>query len=79
MATSAYTIHKGVQRPIEFKGLHGQYIVYAGALLVADIVLFAVLYLTGLSSYVCLLIVGALGSLGIRQVYRLSHRYGEFG
>ena len=79
MATSAYIIHKGVQRPIEFKGLRGQYIVYAGALLVADIVLFAVLYLIGLNSYVCLGIVGSLGSLGIRQLYRFSHRYGEYG
>ena len=79
MATSAYIIHKGVQRPIEFRGLRGQYIVYAGALLAGDIVLFAVLYLTGINSYVCLMVVGGLGSLGIRQIYRLSHRYGELG
>ena len=79
MATSAYTIHKGVQRPIEFRGLRGQYIVYAGALLAGDIVLFAVLYLSGVNSYACLGIVGGLGGLGIRQIYRLSHRYGTFG
>ncbi|HWK02420.1 MAG TPA: DUF4133 domain-containing protein [Puia sp.] len=79
MATSAYIINKGVQRPIEFKGLRGQYILYAGALLVGDIVGFAVLYLLGMNSYLCLVIVAGLGSLGIRQIYRLSRRYGEFG
>lgn len=79
MATSAYIIHKGVQRPIEFKGLRGQYIVYAGALLAGDIVLFALLYLGGVNSHACLGIVGGLGAVGIRQIYQLSHRYGEYG
>jgi hypothetical protein len=79
MATSAYTINKGVQKPIEFKGLKAQYILYAGIILAGELVLFATLYLCGLNSYGCLLIVAGTGGLGITKVYRLSRRYGEFG
>lgn len=79
MATSAYKINKGVNRPIEFKGLKGQYIVYAGVLLVADLIFFAVLYLCGLNSYICLIIVGSIGFLGIGKTYRLSRQYGQYG
>jgi Domain of unknown function (DUF4133) len=79
MATSAYKINKGINRPIEFRGLKGQYILYAGVLLVADLIFFAVLYLCGLNSYICLIVVGGIGFLGIGKTYRLSRQYGPYG
>jgi hypothetical protein len=42
MTTSVYLIHKGINKPITFKGLQGQYILYGGAILTADLLLFAI-------------------------------------
>jgi 4-hydroxybenzoate polyprenyltransferase len=74
-----YQINKGINRPIEFKGLKAQYIGYLGAGLVTLLVLFAVLYLTGLAVYWCVLVIAASGSALFYQVFALSHKYGEHG
>lgn len=74
-----YQINKGINRPIEFKGLKAQYIGYLGGGLVSLLVLFAVLYIAGIPVLLCVLVIAALGSALFMQVYRLSHRYGEFG
>lgn len=75
----SYQINKGINRPIEFKGLKAQYIGYLAGGLVGLLVLFAVLYLTGLAVYWCILVVAGLGSALFYQVFALSHRYGEHG
>src|SRR4051812_23212639 len=46
-----YQINRGVNKPIEFKGLKAQYIGYLGGGLVVLLILFAILYLIGLSVY----------------------------
>ena len=76
---SVYTINKGINKPIEFKGLKAQYIWYLGGGLVAVLVLFAVLYICGTNMFVCLLIAIGLGSFLFIYMYRLSRTYGEFG
>jgi len=75
----SYMINKGVDRPIEFKGLKAQYIGYLGGGLVILLILFAFCYLVGLTIYLCILIIGALGSLLFHQVFSLSHRFGQYG
>ena len=75
----SYQINKGINRPIEFKGLKAQYIGYLGGGLVALLVLFAVLYLIGLAVYFCILIILCLGSGLFYKVFELSHKYGEHG
>jgi len=75
----SYQINKGINRPIEFKGLKAQYIGYLGGGLVALLVLFAVLYLAGTPVYLCMIIIAALGSALFYNVFHLSHRYGEHG
>ena len=75
----SYQINKGINRPIEFKGLKAQYIGYLGGGLVALLVLFALLYLIGLAVYLCILIIAGLGSALFYKVFELSHRYGEHG
>ena len=75
----SYIINKGINRPIEFKGLKAQYIGYLGAGLVALLVLFAILYLIGMAIYLCLLIIAGLGSTLFYKVFSLSHQYGEHG
>jgi hypothetical protein len=75
----SYSINKGINRPIEFKGLKAQYIGYLGGGLVILLVLFAILYLVGFAVYLCILIIGGLGSLLFYKVFSLSHQYGEHG
>lgn len=75
----SYQINKGINKPIEFKGLRAQYIGYLGGGLVALLVLFAILYLIGMAIYLCILIILGLGSLLFYQVFALSHKYGQYG
>lgn len=79
MATSVYPINKGINKPIEFKGLKAQYIWYLGGGLLALLVLFAVLYICGVNTYVLLAIIAGCGTALFLHVYRLSHKYGEHG
>jgi hypothetical protein len=75
----SYQINKGINRPIEFKGLKAQYIGYLAGGLVCLLVLFAMLYLIGLAVYCCMLIIAGLGSLLFYKVFGLSHKYGQHG
>jgi hypothetical protein len=75
----SYQINKGINRPIEFKGLKAQYIGYLGGGLVALLVFFAIFYLIGMAVYLCFLVIGGLGSLLFYKVFGLSHQYGEHG
>jgi hypothetical protein len=79
MPNSIYVINKGINKPIEFKGLKAQYIWYlAGGLLILLIV-FAILYICGLHPFLLLILILLLGSCWFVYIYRLSNRYGEFG
>jgi len=75
----SYIINKGINKPIEFKGLKAQYIGYLGAGLVTLLILFAVLYLLGVPVLWCIIVVAGLGSLLFYKVFGLSLRYGEHG
>jgi hypothetical protein len=79
MSASVYTINKGINKPIEFRGLKAQYIWYLGGGLLVLLVLFAILYICGVNTYVLLFIILGLGAGLFMYVYRLSHRYGEHG
>ena len=79
MSTSVYRINKGIGKPIEFRGLKAQYIWYLGGGLLVLLVLFAVLYICGVNPFVCLGLVAVLGTWLFWYVYRLSHKYGEYG
>lgn len=79
MAHSIYQINKGINQPIEFKGLKAQYIWYLGGGIVGLLVLFAVMYIIGLPSLLCIGIILILGVLVVVKIYRLSSTYGEHG
>lgn len=74
-----YQINKGINKPIEFKGLKAQYIGYLAAGLVVLLVGFAIMYLLSIPVTICLTITVVLGSLLFYQVFRLSHKYGQHG
>ena len=79
MATSIYTINKGINRPIEFKGLKAQYIAYLAVGLVALLLLFTALYLAGVALYACLLLVLLAGAGLFAGTYHLNRTYGQYG
>lgn len=79
MSTSVYTINKGINKPIEFKGLKAQYIWYLGGVLLFLLILFAVLYICGVSPFICVALISLLGTLLCLYIYKLSHTYGEHG
>jgi hypothetical protein len=79
MSTSVYTVNKGINKPIEFKGLKAQYIWYLGGGLLALLILFAVLYICGVNTFVCLGIILISGTVLFLYVFRLSRKYGEHG
>ena len=79
MSNSVYQINKGINKPIEFKGLKAQYIWYLGGGLLALLILFAVLYICGVNTFLCLGIVAGLGTMLFVYIYKLSHTYGEHG
>ena len=79
MANSVYSINKGINKPIEFKGFKAQYIWYVGGGLLALLILFAVLYICGIHPFICLAVAILLGSGLLIYVGKLSHTYGEHG
>jgi hypothetical protein len=74
-----YQINKGINKPIEFKGLKGQYIGYLAVGLVLLLLGFAIMYIAGVPVIPCILIISILGSALFYQVFKLSHKYGEHG
>jgi Domain of unknown function (DUF4133) len=79
MSNSIYKINKGINKSIEFKGLKAQYIWYLGGGLVGLMILFAILYIIGINSFICagLILIG--GTFLFMYVYKLSNMYGEHG
>lgn len=77
--SSVYQINKGVARAIEFRGLKAQYIGFLAGGLVGLLLLFALLYICGLNLYICIGLIGCLGALLFMTVFRLSHKYGQYG
>src|SRR6266704_2315049 len=67
--SSVYKINKGINKPIEFKGLKAQYIAYLGAGLIALLIIFAILYIAGVNMFACLAFIGTLGVALFMTVY----------
>lgn len=79
MTSSIYSINKGINKPIEFKGLKAQYIWYLGGGLVLLLIIFAILYISGVNTFICLALIIGMGSALFMYVYRMSRQYGEYG
>ncbi len=74
-----YQINKGINKPIEFKGLKAQYIGYLAVGLVLLLIGFAVMYIIGVPVVICIIIIAISGSGLFYKVFNLSHKYGEHG
>lgn len=77
--SSIYQINKGINAPIEFRGLRGQYIAWLAIGLVVLLLSFIALYLLGAGLIVILPLVFTLGSGLFYAVFRLSKRFGVHG
>lgn len=74
-----YEINKGINRPIEFRGLKAQYIYYLAFGLAVLLVGFSIMYIAGVPVFLCVPVVVLAGSGLFIGVYRYSHRYGQHG
>jgi len=79
MSGNVYRINKAINRPVVVKGLKAQYIWWMGGGLVALLLLFAILYVVGVSVYACVGSILVMGVGWVWVVYRLSNTYGEHG
>lgn len=79
MSNSVYQINRGINKPIEFKGLKAQYIWYLGGGLVLLLILFAIIYIIGVNVFICLVLIISLSTVLFMYVYKLSRTYGEHG
>jgi len=79
MGNSVYKINKGINQPIEFKGLKAQFIWYLGGGLVGLLILFAVMYFLQFNTYVSLAVIAIAATALFMRVYKLSNTYGEHG
>ncbi|SFS62016.1 DUF4133 domain-containing protein [Mucilaginibacter polytrichastri] len=79
MANSVYQVNKGINASIEFKGLKAQYIWYLGGGVVVLMIVFAVMYIAGLPSYLCIGVILLAGTGLVMKVYGMSNKYGEHG
>jgi hypothetical protein len=77
--SSVYKINKGINKPIEFKGLKAQYIAYLAIGLIGLLILFATIYIAGVNMFLCLMLVVTLGTILFMTVYRMSDKYGQYG
>jgi hypothetical protein len=79
MANSTYKINKGINKSIEFKGLKAQYIWYLGGGVMALLILFSVMYIIGMNTYLSLILILGAGTYLVMKVYAMSAKYGEHG
>jgi len=79
MRRSEYVINSGVNAPIVFKGLQGQYIYYFGGGIGALLILFVILYLAGVNTWICLIIVLSGGGYFLKWVFSTNKKYGVHG
>lgn len=77
--STVYEINKGINRSLEFRGIKAQYIVYLAMGLVFLLLFFAIIYIIGVNTYLCVIIVLGAGAGLFTTVQRFSKKYGEHG
>jgi hypothetical protein len=74
-----FKLFKGVDQDLEFKGLKAQYLLYMGGLLLAGLLLFTLLYWTGLPIFLVIGVPVALIFYASKQIFRFNRLYGKDG
>ena len=79
MTASVYKINKGINQPLKFKGLKAQYIWWLGCVVMLLMFVFSIMYIIGINPFICVALILSAGVYLIRQVYKISNKYGEHG
>ena len=79
MSNMIYSINKGINRPLEFRGLKAQYILYLAGGIVIVLIFFSAMYIGGLNPYITVVVGFSLGGFVFFYVYRLNNKYGQHG
>ncbi len=79
MANSIYSINKGINQPLTFKGFKAHYITYLAIGLVALLLIFACIFMLGIPSYISMSGVLVIGVIWVRYIRHLSDKYGQYG
>ncbi len=74
-----YDVNRSVSKPLEFKGLTGQYIIILAAGVVGLFILFFILKFAGINAYVTLALIGGLLGAFLVWLARFSKKFGEHG
>ena len=74
-----YTINKGINKPIEFKGLKAQYIWHVAGCVIGMLAFYWLLHCSGVNDYGGLVLALGFGGLSVARVYRMSRRFGQHG
>ncbi len=74
-----YTINKGINKPVEFMGLKSQYLILFAVGLLAVLIVFMIMYISGIPQTICIgfAIIGA--SVLVWQSFALNTKYGTHG
>lgn len=76
---AAFDIHKGVDAPVEFKGLRSQYLFICAGGLIGSFLLIVAMNMVGFGHVVCLF-TGVAMAVGVVTItFRLNDKYGTFG
>lgn len=74
-----YNINKGIGKSVEFQGLKSRYLfIFAGGLL-AVFVVFVILYMAGVSQWICISFGVIAASVLVWMTFNLNAKYGEHG
>jgi hypothetical protein len=79
MTPRVYPTYRAVGRSMLFKGFSAQYIILAALSLVADLLLFVILYCCGAASWFCITLAFGLGAAMLTTAATLSKRFGAYG
>lgn len=72
---TTFEIHKGVDAPVEFKGLRSQYLFICAGGLIGAFLIVVVLYMCGVGQFLCLGVGGALAAGVVMLTYRLNEKW----
>lgn len=76
---AAYSINKGIGRSVEYKGLKAQYLFIFAIGLLAVFVVFVIMYVAGISQWVCIGFAVCAASILVWLTFHLNAKYGRYG
>jgi hypothetical protein len=74
-----YNVNRGIGKPAEFKGLKSQYLFIFTGGLPGLFVVFVVMYMAGVSQWVCIIFGVTAASILVYGTFHLNTKYDEHG